>query len=112
MPTHRLLLIAICLLLSTVSCNRSSCADTSVRSVTGKLVNVEAHWTDIVFAIEGDEVAYYINHGLDHGMSLEGLQALMLNDTVTIKHTSCHCCSVPIDTLLYRDSVVHTMQGW
>lgn len=67
-------------------------ADNSV-AVKGKITGVSKGEGkgDIVLTIEGDDANYYINHGMDNGLTIETLSEQLLNKTAIVyyvKHWS------------------------
>jgi len=55
--------------------------------VEGQVTHIyEAGHQDVCFRLKGHENSYYINRGLENGLSLEVLKERLLGETVTIKH--------------------------
>jgi len=58
-------------------------------SVSGELVNLyEAGQYDVFFQLRGDERRFYINRGLENGLSLTELQEELLNQNITLTYVN------------------------
>jgi len=58
-------------------------------SVSGELVNLyEAGEHDVFFQLRGDERRFYINRGLENGLTLNELKAELLNQPITLTYVN------------------------
>jgi len=56
-------------------------------TVTGIVVDIfEAGVKDVVFKLNGDNVIYYVNRGLEHGLNIDSLKAKLVGNQVTLKY--------------------------
>lgn len=56
-------------------------------SVKGKIIDVVAGSSfDVVLKLEGDDRMYYINRGLENGLTIEGLRKDLLQKEVLLKY--------------------------
>lgn len=73
----------------------------------------EAGEKDIVFTLRENSKSYYINRGMEQGLSIEALKSQLLNEEVTIKYPNFW---TPISSddikhlskLIYKDQVIFT----
>jgi hypothetical protein len=79
---HLFFIVAIFLCLTSCVINNPKLEDCDIR--IEKIVKItEGASNDIVFTDEGGD-HYYINRGLEHGLNLDSLNAIVLNKTVTL----------------------------
>ncbi|MFN3196160.1 MAG: hypothetical protein ACE364_09445 [Chlorobiota bacterium] len=56
-------------------------------TVKGKVVNIyEAGVKDVVFKLEGDDISYYVNRGLENGLDINQLKKEYLNLDITLTY--------------------------
>jgi hypothetical protein len=62
-------------------------AESECLVVTGKVIKIfEGGTLDACFRIEGDPTVYYINRGLEQGLTLEGLRDSLIGQEITMKY--------------------------
>lgn len=62
-------------------------AESECEVVSGIVTKIyEGGEKDAVFLIQGDKTRYYINRGLENGLTLDGLRAELIQESVTFKY--------------------------